>query len=320
MNAWAAVEAFFVISGYYMALTFGKHYIGPGGIPKFYLSRILRLFPLYFALLCVMWTLTRLAVLYHWRFAAAPSFTYFVTPQDALQSFSVWSLLLQDFLALDPVRALALPVRQAWSLSAELVFYALTPWLLKLSSHWLAIFAAASFFLKYVLLAVAGPHTAYFPFPPELGYFVVGILIYRHRSHLAFSRRWAVILVAIMAVVILVPWDTSFEKASFPSLPYGNLLLVALLGTLLPSAVRQFRSPVNHILGDISFGLYIIHVVVIEVTRTLSLSLPRPVFAVLMIGICTLISFIWEQAVQMPIDRWRRRAFYTSSGPDAAHS
>ena len=48
-GGYAAVESFFVISGFYMAMIYGK-YATPG---SFLLSRALRLYPTYFAALTI---------------------------------------------------------------------------------------------------------------------------------------------------------------------------------------------------------------------------------------------------------------------------
>lgn len=319
MSAWAAVELFFVISGFYMALTYDANYRGSGGWRNFYVSRAIRIYPLYVFVLALM-----LAAVLFFGVSAFPatqyrSFIYFTQPQDALQHISAQTLFFQDILSLDSHRAEALPVRQGWSLSAEIIFYLLTPWLAARASSSLCGLAALSFALKWVLLRYLGDLWAYLPSPAELGYFILGMLTFRLRGRIALGPAAVKSLIGIFVLVSLIPWDTSFETHFLRFFPIGNLGLVALLCTLL-QADRNGRLPWQREIGNLSYGVYLIHMVVIEVLRGLDVIHVRAIFALSAIAICIFLSWVWETAIQRPLDCWRRRVFHLPWTQDGARS
>lgn len=310
MSAWAAVEAFFTISGFYMALTFEAHYRGPNGLRHFYASRAVRLYPLYFCILALMFAAVLIAGSAAFLDARYRSFIYFTHAQDALQHFSVQSLLLQDMLSLDAHRADGLPVRQGWSLSVEIVFYALLPWLVSLSTSRLCLIVGASFALKYFLMMRFGDPWAYLLFAPQLSYFICGILTFRFRHFLSLSPAYAKALVAVFLVVAIIPWDTAFETHFSHGVPFGNFAMIALLCALMPSALN-IHFPWGRQAGDLSYGVYLMHMVIIEILRGAGFALPRFLFALSVIFICILLSHGWETLVQRPLDTWRRRIFHS---------
>ena len=312
MSAEGAVEAFFVISGFYMALTFEAHYRGAGGVWKFYLSRIIRLYPLYLIALVLMAIIFRVAVTSHWAINSSHSFDYFGQHVDVLQRVSVWSLLFQDLLSINEARELLLPLRQAWSISAELAFYFLTPVFLGVRKRHLAVLAILLFAAKAAVLQLYGFRAAYFPFPSQIGYFVLGILVYRMRQRLDFDRataRWLAIGFALLTVSRL---NLSFESPLLPMLPVPNALMIGLLCVAMPSATMHFRGKIAGLLGDISYGVYIIHLVVIDLLRAAPIHVSRGLFTLLALAVTAGLSLVFETAIQSPIDKLRRQLFYTA--------
>jgi len=312
MSAEGAVEAFFVISGFYMALTFEAHYDAPGGQLRFYLSRFTRLYPLYFCGLLVMLAVQALAATYHLAINTTHSFNYFQHLQDGLQHAAVWSLLGQDLLSINPDRALSLPFRQAWSISAELVFYLSVPALLRLGNRSLWLIAALLFALKYALLRQVGFDIAYFPFFSQMGYFVLGILTFRVRHRLTFgmaTTRWLGLAFAAAAVSRL---DLSFESVLVPVFPLAHVAMIALLCFAMPGVMQHTRGRADELAGNISYGIYLTHLVVIDLLRAAPWHPHRTLFAATAILVAAAVSMAFEFGVQSHIDGWRKRTFYSS--------
>src|SRR5438105_3801499 len=46
-----AVQTFYIISGFVIALVLNERYVGPGGVPRFYRNRALRIFGMYLGVL-----------------------------------------------------------------------------------------------------------------------------------------------------------------------------------------------------------------------------------------------------------------------------
>src|SRR5262245_62043572 len=169
-----AVQAFYVISGFYMSLILSTKYRGgPRAIKLFFSNRLLRLAPTYLVVLAA--TLAGALIMRRNIYFKTTEFeavwaqlapgtkvvvalaNLVVIGQDALMFTSIdpvtghlqWDSNFQNA-PLPTYKFLLVP--QAWSLSVELWFYALAPFLVRLRSRYL---------LGIVGLSVAGRLMAY---------------------------------------------------------------------------------------------------------------------------------------------------------------
>src|SRR4051812_46606684 len=144
LNAAVAVLLFFVVSGFYMALVINEKYApsGAGWIKRFYLARFLRLYPAYLAMCVVM-------VAWYWWTESPNAFTSRLPVpfgEQLLLAAINLGLIGQDLYELmnhvagASVRSLFgasffnpafMLVGQAWSLSSEIFFYALAPFVVR---------------------------------------------------------------------------------------------------------------------------------------------------------------------------------------------
>lgn len=180
----AAVEAFFFISGFYMAAAYPK-YRGRFPAWSFWVSRYLRLYPLYLFVLVFTWMF--------WLTGASTNITELMNAFQANEApwLANISLLGQDIISISETSHLMLPVRQSWSISAELVFYACVPFLLKLRIRTLLLICLISLALKVLFISTGQWRSAYFPFYSQLGYFVGGIILFRCREPLSWPQQFA---------------------------------------------------------------------------------------------------------------------------------
>ena len=194
-----AVECFFMISGYYMALAYPK-YTKPR---LFYESRLTRILPPYYLVIIVslgIFVASGFAV-GEWGYLRA-LFTEGKFTGAGLTGWLAWvtnfTLVFQDvflFLGSDhnlnsgnastvvPLHAyLLLPV--SWTIALELYFYILVPWLSSLRNRTLLGLLLLSLFLKIggTLYGLSHDPWDYRFFPFELCLFLAGFLIYRISS------------------------------------------------------------------------------------------------------------------------------------------
>src|SRR3954451_5696140 len=80
IGALAAVEAFFFISGFYMAATFSTHYTGANRAVRFWLSRFTRLYPLYFTVILLTALVWQVGPHLGWALNWTRTFDYFAKP------------------------------------------------------------------------------------------------------------------------------------------------------------------------------------------------------------------------------------------------
>ncbi|MGI4762585.1 MAG: acyltransferase family protein, partial [Janthinobacterium lividum] len=194
-----AVEAFFMISGFYMALILNTKY-NKGDYWLFITNRLLRLFPIYWLL--VLLTLVASIATY---FTFGHSLKLAAYQQAAQLSVGTWLLILlanifivgQDFmmfLGLDRNGGLhftnhalqgsqGLPplyqflfVHQAWSLALEISFYLLAPFLVRRKPAVLLVLCTSSLLLRFYLYQLGLYHGSwnYRFFPSELVFFLTG--------------------------------------------------------------------------------------------------------------------------------------------------
>ena len=250
---WLGVNLFFVLSGFLITgiLMDTKH--KPEYFKSFYTRRVLRILPAY---------LLMNAVLY---------FTHFSTWVNVVVSL----LYLANMNGVLPVNAGYGPF---WSLSVEEQFYIFWPWIVrKLSTRGLTYFSIAVCLLEPLLRwmsfhgkpTLGDVHEATWLIADNLA---IGSLLAifarsesgnrRNASRLAIalSVAAAAMLGALLPFGILhrttalgaafqiVPWNLFFAAVLLWSLLYGHRIEAVLI-------LRPFRT-----LGDISYGLYLVHV------------------------------------------------------------
>ncbi|MFT0861111.1 acyltransferase family protein [Ancylobacter sp. G4_0304] len=279
-----AVEAFFVISGFYMQMVLEAKYtperLGRGFVWRFYAARYLRLLPVYLLVAAASWNAALLVTggdpLATWDrlarlpdagtggslllgFLGATNLTMFF--QDMAMFLGVHDgrvAFFTDFRASEiPVwRALAVP--PAWSLGVELSFYLLAPFLLRRSTLLLAGIALCAIGAKLAFLKLTGlgdPWTYRF-FPFELGWFLAGSLAYRARQRLAVDPRGRLRPVVVAGFYVLV----IAVVAGWRAFGLSEHLVPPAIALLLPTlAALTGTTRWDRWLGELSYPAYILH-------------------------------------------------------------
>jgi peptidoglycan/LPS O-acetylase OafA/YrhL len=319
VHAATAVQAFYIVSGFYMALVLEGKY---KRVSLFYSNRLLRLMPTYFVMMAIaavaLWGLNASATGSPEIFATA-----FANPTTALvmafeniaivgQEMLFWVTIGPDgSLAFDPSGKLpnetttlawqALLVPQAWSLSMELMFYALAPFLARLSWRALLGVACLSLALRFGGAALPVDYGLWAGrfFPTVLYLFVLGMLAHRAMPFVArLPKAFGWILnAAVLAMVIALP------LSGVPG-PMQKWIVFAAVTIVAPFLFHAFKDyALDRWIGDLSYPLYLCHLVVIGLVLTF-----EPPFAVwVAIGGALALSAALLILVDHPVDRWRQR-------------
>jgi peptidoglycan/LPS O-acetylase OafA/YrhL len=282
-----AVQFFYVISGFYMALILNEKYVGAGSYRAFAQSRLLRLVPMYLAVLfgTLAGGLALLAVgvqippIARWleHGAGMPLLDQLgfalahllIVGQDALSFAAVDPATHALYATSDFHREVApawqfLLVPQAWTVALELWFYALAPFLVRRSARCLLALIAASLALraalKYGFALERDPWTYRF-FPCELALFLSGGLSYRAYALLR-RRGWlgagacALATAALLALVLGYAWLPKELQRKLIGLP----VLLPLVPLLLPWVFEGTRRlAFDRALGELSYPVYLVH-------------------------------------------------------------
>jgi peptidoglycan/LPS O-acetylase OafA/YrhL len=306
-----AVCAFFFVSGFLMPLTFNTHYRRYGtrlGSQKFYLNRIMRIYPLYWASLAV--TLLAVAFIGPSLLEHAATITDLHRPRTYLQNVlllglnqtGVWG---DDFRFNPP----------AWTLDVELQYYALVPFLVALTARWrgwsigvLLAFAAASGYLFF------RPTGAYAVDRSLLAWsflFLLGYGFYFSPRLQSLALRWRWLVPGIM-VLLLLAW-----VCRYPNLT-TLLVVFACIGVSAPLLVLQQNRGFgkrDRLLGDLSYPTYILHWICVElllrvlgshVTPVISATRFAALFAV-NVTLVTLVAYLSLRLIADPIELLRKR-------------
>lgn len=320
INAAAAVQGFYIVSGFYMALVLDGKYKNAS---LFYSNRLLRLAPTYFVMMGVaaiaLWGFNASATSAPEVFARAFSHpvtaivlafeNIFVVGQELL----FWITIGPDgSLALNTTGALpnetttlgwqALLVPQAWSISMELMFYALAPWFARLSWRWLAAVALASLALRLsgAFLPVSYGIWAGRLFPTALFLFLFGMLAHRSLPFVArLPKAFGWIANAlILAMVVALP------LSGIPG-PIQRWIVYFAIAIAAPFLFNAFKdNKFDRAIGDLSYPLYLGHLVVIGIVLTFFANAPWALWAA--IGGSLALAALLLVLVDHPVDRWRQ--------------
>jgi peptidoglycan/LPS O-acetylase OafA/YrhL len=320
----AAVEAFYIISGFYMSIILtSKYEPNRRGLLLFYQNRYLRLMPTYL----VVFALTTLAAL-------AVGRTSYLHVSEILRigSRMTWStriylsainlfVLGQDtamFTAVDEVSGalrlctdytqVSLPaykfllVPQAWTIGVEFAFYAVAPWLVRAKARTVAVLVLAALVGRSFFYAHGLNHDpwTYRFFPFELALFLAGNLAYRayvrFRAVFRDARLQKVALGWTVASVLLFQVVTLRDTIKYP-------LFFILFALALPALFDLTKNNnVDRNIGELSYPIYMAHLLVLRFCgwagnlRGLAASVASIAFAALLVVI-----------VERPVDRFRQQ-------------
>ena len=224
-----AVEIFFVLSGFYMALVLDTKYgtRSWNEISGFYASRFFRLWPTFILTTLAAHALWLFEYVYlghppldagpvlEWSgpwFAAAVRFSnLFMIGQDVPSWFHV-SQAHGLHLTFGQPEALAdgsiwaghaLEIGPAWSIGTEIWFYLVAPFLMRGRTGVLATIALAGLGLRYYMETRGA--LAYFFFPAQLPLFLAGAMAYRLRDQVLLKHR----AVGALPLIAVLTWTVA---------------------------------------------------------------------------------------------------------------
>lgn len=275
----AAVETFFIISGFYMALILDRKYTGKHAFSLFISNRFLRLFPIYWTILFLsiaVYIISRyalggdgLAYLSSYSLLGFKQLVFmilanlFIFGQDTAMFLGISStghfFWTSNFALSAPTASSFLLIPQAWTLELEMLFYLMAPWLVKKSNLFLGALISASIALRlyiYLGLGLTNDPWTYRFFPTELCLFLLGIIayrIYRHLEEKNISRgKYVCIFIAFMALTALFQFSPA-GKATYPM-----YYLIAFLA-IPPIFLFTKRNKFDRYIGELSYPIYISH-------------------------------------------------------------
>lgn len=330
----AAVQVFFMISGFYMAMILEGKYRKENSVSYalFYTNRMLRIYPPYL----VMLLLTFFFFIFCVTTGNIPvQFTAMAQYASQLKPINILFLLItntfifgQDLVMFMGVNTTTgslfftsnfwrttpglynfLFISQAWSISLELTFYLLAPFLTRLRNSTILGIMLLSLILRQIFYARGynfDPWT-YRVFLFEIIFFLAGILAFRIYNEWKgrISQRMAMRATALLLVTVFyysfAPQLGELKKTIFLLLAWSVLPLVFF---------ATKNNKLDRFIGELSYPLYISHLFVISVLEYFHLGqnaqqIPHASLYTLIFSV--IISLCLHFFINKPIDAWRQR-------------
>jgi peptidoglycan/LPS O-acetylase OafA/YrhL len=324
-----AVQIFYIISGFLMAMILnGKYADTLHGNLIFYTNRLVKIFAPYLIVLsstvivCLLskWVTGHAVFLEAW-FAEAANMTLSTWLFAVLTNIFIvgqeWGFLLVyragelsyslQAYAEPPMGAMFTIVAPAWTLSLELMFYLIAPFLLR--RHFLVIAGCAylSYALRFYTYETGNYSEAvnYRFFPFELSLFLYGAAVHRATILLTVPLKVSAFITLSAALcVIFVPQYLNEHQYQF----------YALVGAALPALfIFSSASSLDRRLGDLSYPLYLVHWSVAGLLSGILRHLwPEAIGTAWTYPIATLVlsivlAGILDRYIDIPLDHWRQR-------------
>jgi peptidoglycan/LPS O-acetylase OafA/YrhL len=309
-----AVQAFFVISGFYMELLRKRYQ--PAPIWIFYSNRYSRLIASYW-IICAATALLMIAMP-EVPFPAG-NFRFESTSETALAWFFNIAMFGQDFASFVQLSN-ALLIPQGWSLALELWFYLLVPLLWRVSDSTLWSIVSASLVIRLIIILSPLPFVPWQQrfFPAELMFFMIGMLSFRHADdirRLISSGHGCMLAICVLIVFVgwAIPSTTWSETQPKAMWPYSLILAVVLYFTLPAVFELTKDSRIDRNIGEFSYPIYLTHIMVGYFFEPAQ----RLWDGMLLLALSIVVSAPLVYFVELPLERWRnnRLRFVAGSSP-----
>ena len=288
-----AVQAFYVISGFYMSLILNEKYVHQKHAFRLFITnRFLRLFPIYWVVLLL--TALFSLFLFHHPDAGRPQYSIWqvyaeysgrMNPGSLLfLTFTNLFLFFQDtvmFMGLNPDTGRLfftsnylntrpelfnfLFIPQAWTIGVELLFYLVAPVIVRRNLKVVGGIMLGSMVLRAILYKNGLHHNpwTYRFFPTELVWFLAGNLSYAIYKQ---ARSWQVKTAYLNTLWLAVVGCSIFY--SCVNFPFQKNVYFLFFSLALPFVfLRTKNSRLDAFVGDLSYPLYLSHFLVQSVIR-----------------------------------------------------
>ena len=287
-----AVVSFFILSGYVMTLLVDRHYAALEKAPLFYLDRMGRIFPQYLLYLALTVVLVARQL---------------IVPVGAGSGCGAGEIALNiAVLPLNWSRMVSpdcfyLP--QAWSLALELTFYLIVPFLIA-SRRLMRALACLSFavFVASVATVIDPDIYGYRTLPGTLFMFVAGMALARRE----LMPRWfpPAVWLAGLGFLAMLLIESGLHEANVSR----DVVIGFVLGFPAVAALRRLApSRLDEMFGNLSYGLFLNHVLVLDVLeQVMGVRIDSPARLLVLIVAATFAALVTFYAVEKPVLTLRR--------------
>jgi peptidoglycan/LPS O-acetylase OafA/YrhL len=326
-----AVKAFFIISGFYMAMVLHEKYFKVENSYRTFISnRFLRLYPIYWAVLLLTFIISIGSGLARGRYGVLDVF--FEYPN----TFNIYSyiyiflsnlfILGQDMAMFMEANAngglhfitnfrLSTPgvyrfflIPPAWTISLELMFYLIAPFLVRCKLPWLILLIGASAVFKYFAVNAGlnyEPWTYRF-FPFELMFFNLGIIGYKiyQKLKLVSLPAW------LPKVALVTTLFVTIVYAFIPGREVKDALYLTLVFLTVPLIfVATKKNKYDRYIGEYSYPIYIAHFFIVEILLVVlkKLGIPKSLLSEISFVVTVAFCYLLVEFLSKKIEAFREQ-------------
>jgi peptidoglycan/LPS O-acetylase OafA/YrhL len=330
-DGWLAVQMFFMISGFYMALVLNEKYTTADDNWLFYTNRVLRLWPpavIVNLLVIVSFIVYGEALL----FVVSMSLGELV---DLLRSLDALTLAYLGFLNLfilgmDSIWFVGITPESGlgylrrgehtfgaaslmlnhtlWTIAVEALYYLISPLFLR-RGPWVAgalFIAGGLFHVGLALSPMNYRYWGYFFFPSAAYFFFLGAFAYHgYRWYRTAALRRTLEARPLLLLAVLIGASLPAHLLIWNLLPAASLFSALVLAPVIPIlfGLTQ-RNRIDRFIGELSYGTYLVHYPIL--VFFLGSYSPPVIFAI--VGVLSVLgAIVLYHTVEQPIDRWRQR-------------
>ena len=331
-----AVQAFFVVSGFYMTLIIHEKYRrADSWIRLFWINRYLRLAPAYIAVAAATASVTLarngnlgiygetdagtavLALLSHITMIGQDIYGFLAYDTGAQVFVFMPDIVTGGLEKAGPAFRHGwsfLQIQQGWSIGVEMWFYLLAPFLVTRSLRTVAIVMALSLALRIFVYNGLGwrdaPWTFQF-FPHELFSFLLGTLGYHAYVWLRANPAMTAYSKYVFGAILCFGLAYTYIGVGNTEKKWAFLFAVSIAAPYVFHLTKDWK--IDRWIGELSYPVYLVHVLVLSFLG--GFETWRGVICVV---ISVLVSIVILLAIEQPVDRWRQRLFRAAIKPATA--
>lgn len=326
-----AVEAFFIISGFYMAMVLTEKYFKIDKYYKLFISnRFLRIYPLYWVVF-IFFGIYFIADGY--KTGNLHALQLYVTYWHKLNPWTFVYLIITNIVIIGQEYALFFKVNDngavlftshfadaktalyrflfdapLWSVSLEFVFYIISPYLVKLKNNVLLIIAVLLFAARYISKINGVPFDPFVNrlLPYQILFFVLGILsynLYQRLKTINIPKYAGGILLAYISIFTII-------YTRLPGTDSKAFIYLLSFAILIPFVFEISKhSKADQLIGELSYPIYISHFLLLSISERLMVHyhINGEYLSLIAIVLIIVFSAILVRLVSKRIERYRAR-------------
>lgn len=330
-----AVQAFYIISGFYMSYILNQKYIGAKSSYKLFIgNRFLRLYPVYWTVLlftvffCIYVNYktsgNSFPVFGNYQKVEANLFSFiflalsniFIFGQDMVMFLGINSasgqlFFTDNFTNTSPQLFTFLFVPQAWTLELEMLFYLIAPFILRRKPPVIFIIIICSIAIRIwsfnYFNTINDPWTYRF-FPFEIAFFLSGYICYRLFLKIRqYSCKPKIAWYFLFGMLLFTILFYHLPSVGLKFLPFSLKELFYFLGIIItiPILFHHLKNRTwDNRLGELSYPVYISHMFVGMVCSFQAEKFFKQSWV---IALCTIIlPFLLNKFISQPIEKIRQ--------------